>query len=40
MPAGGKAVKTAGDTLSILRREADGGWVILRDANLLTIVEE
>ncbi|HWB02306.1 MAG TPA: SgcJ/EcaC family oxidoreductase [Verrucomicrobiales bacterium] len=35
----GKVVKRAGNTLSILRRDPDGRWVILRDANLLTVVE-
>ena len=38
--AGGAATRRSGNTLSILRREPDGRWVILRDANLLTTVKE
>ncbi len=34
--AGGPASRSSGYTLSILRRQADGNWVIFRDANLLT----
>jgi uncharacterized protein (TIGR02246 family) len=34
-PPGGKTMRRAGYTLSILRKEADGRWVIARDANLL-----
>jgi uncharacterized protein (TIGR02246 family) len=29
-------VRRAGPTLTIFRRQADGGWVLSRDANLLT----
>lgn len=37
-PAGSAApTKRAGNTLSILRRQADG-WVIARDANMLAVV--
>jgi len=35
-PPGGKPTRRSGYTLSILRKRADGGWVIARDANLLT----
>ncbi len=35
-PKGGKAVRRAGHTLTILRREADGKWRLARDANLMT----
>lgn len=34
--AGGSAVTRSGSALSILRKHADGAWVIVRDANLLT----
>jgi len=38
-PGGGKApMKRAGDVLSVLRKEADGRWVIFRDANLLSAI--
>ena len=33
--ASGEAHHRAGSTLSILRKEADGRWVLARDANLL-----
>jgi uncharacterized protein (TIGR02246 family) len=36
---GGPPVKRAGDTLSILQKQK-GSWVILRDANLLAVVEQ
>ena len=35
-PNGSKAITRSGNTLTILRREADGRWRIARDANLLT----
>lgn len=35
---GGTPNRRAGNILTILRREADGHWVIFRDANLLTPV--
>src|SRR5437762_2710028 len=38
-PPGGAPVKRAGYTLTILRREPDGRWVLARDANLLAKVE-
>lgn len=38
-PPGGKPMVRAGYTLTILRREADGHWVIARDANLLAPAE-
>ena len=34
-PPGGSPVRRSGSTLSILRREPDGTWVIVRDANML-----
>jgi uncharacterized protein (TIGR02246 family) len=36
-PPGGAAVRRAGYTLTILRREPDGQWRLARDANLVTI---
>ena len=36
--AGGTTIKRAGNTLSVLRRGADGQWRIWRDANLMTTV--
>jgi uncharacterized protein (TIGR02246 family) len=33
---GGKPVKRAGYTLTILRKQPDGRWLLARDANLLT----
>ena len=38
-PPAGKPMVRAGYTLTILRREADGRWVIARDANLLAPAE-
>lgn len=35
-PPGGKAMTRAGYTLTILRKESDGRWVLARDANLLS----
>ena len=35
-PADGAPVQRAGYTLTILRKEPDGRWVLARDANLLT----
>jgi len=34
-PPGGKPMVRAGYTLTILRKQPDGRWVIVRDANLL-----
>jgi uncharacterized protein (TIGR02246 family) len=34
-PPGGKAMIRSGYTLTILRKQSDGNWVITRDANLL-----
>ena len=34
-PPNGNTVRRAGDTLSILRKGADGKWVMIRDANML-----
>lgn len=36
-PTGGEAVRRAGYTLTLLRKEADGRWRLARDANLLTV---
>ena len=38
-PPGGTPVRRAGWTLTLLRKEPDGRWVLARDANLLTKVE-
>jgi ketosteroid isomerase-like protein len=35
-PSGANAVQRAGYTLTILRKQPDGRWVLARDANLLT----
>ena len=35
---GGAPVKRAGNTLSVLRKEAGGKWVLFRDANMLAVV--
>ena len=34
---GGKPIRRAGHTLSILRKSADGSWLLARDANMLTV---
>jgi uncharacterized protein (TIGR02246 family) len=34
-PSGGDALRRKGYTLSILRKQADGKWVLWRDANLV-----
>jgi uncharacterized protein (TIGR02246 family) len=39
-PLGGKPVKRAGYTLTILRKQANGQWLLSRDANLLTEVKD
>jgi uncharacterized protein (TIGR02246 family) len=36
-PAGAKPVRRSGYTLTILRKEADGRWLLARDANLLAV---
>ena len=36
--AGGDTVRLAGDRLTIYRRQADGRWLLARDANTLTVV--
>jgi uncharacterized protein (TIGR02246 family) len=36
-PPGGDLVRRAGYTLTILRRQPDGRWLLARDANLVTI---
>jgi len=39
-PVGGEAMlKRSGYTLSILRKEKDGRWLLVRDANLLATTE-
>ena len=35
-PDGGRPVRRTGYTLTILRKQTDGRWVLARDANLLT----
>ena len=35
-PPGGEGVRRSGYTLSILRKEADGKWLLARDANLVS----
>ena len=35
-----KKVVRAGNTLSVLRKEANGQWVMFRDANLLTVMPD
>jgi len=39
-PPGGKPMRRAGYTLTILRKEPDGKWRLARDANLLTAVDQ
>jgi uncharacterized protein (TIGR02246 family) len=39
-PPGGRPVKRAGYTLTILRKEANGKWLLARDANLLAEVKD
>jgi uncharacterized protein (TIGR02246 family) len=39
-PPGGAPVKRAGWTLTILRKQPDGKWVLARDANLMTVQTE
>jgi uncharacterized protein (TIGR02246 family) len=34
-PPGGEAVKRSGYTLTILKKQPDGRWLLARDANLL-----
>jgi uncharacterized protein (TIGR02246 family) len=34
-PPGGRPVRRSGSTLSILRKEPNGRWVMIRDANML-----
>src|SRR3954463_3608143 len=36
---GGSIVRRSGSALSILRRQSDGGWVMVRDANLLAVAK-
>jgi uncharacterized protein (TIGR02246 family) len=36
-PPGGAPMRRTGPTLSILRKQPDGSWVMFRDANLLTV---
>lgn len=38
-PPGGEPIRRAGDTLSILRKQPDGKWLLARDANLVMKVE-
>jgi uncharacterized protein (TIGR02246 family) len=39
-PPGGQPIKRAGTTLTILRKETNGQWLLARDANLLTEVKD
>ena len=39
-PPGGQPIKRAGFTLTILRKETNGQWLLSRDANLLTEVKD
>jgi uncharacterized protein (TIGR02246 family) len=39
-PPGGKPVKRAGYTLTILHKQTNGQWLLARDANLLTEVKD
>ena len=39
-PPGGKPMKRAGYTLTILRKQANGQWLLSRDANLVTEVKD
>ena len=38
-PSGGAPVKRAGNTLSVLRKQA-GAWALFRDANMLAVVSD
>jgi len=38
-PSGGEPVRRAGYTLTILRKQPDGRWLLARDANLLTTAQ-
>lgn len=38
-PPGGEPMRRAGYTLSVLRKEASGKWMLARDANLVMKVE-
>jgi len=35
-PPGGETVRRSGFTLTVLHKEPDGRWVLMRDANLVT----
>lgn len=37
-PSGGKPMRRAGYTLTLLRKEPDGKWRVMRDANLVSAV--
>jgi uncharacterized protein (TIGR02246 family) len=39
-PPGGKPMKRAGTTLTILRKQANGQWLLSRDANLVGEVKD
>jgi uncharacterized protein (TIGR02246 family) len=38
--AGGEESRLAGDRLTIYRKQPDGRWLLARDANVLSLVEE
>jgi len=40
MPRDGEAMRRRGCTLSILRKQTDGKWVLWRDANCLQVTSE
>lgn len=39
-PSGGQPMRRAGYTLTILRKEPNGTWLLARDANLVTEVKD
>ena len=39
-PPGGTPIRRAGYTLTILRKDANGKWLLARDANLVTEVKD
>lgn len=39
-PPAGKPVKRSGWTMSILQKQTNGRWLLVRDANLVTTIED
>jgi ketosteroid isomerase-like protein len=37
--AGGSKIVRSGSAVSILRKQSDGTWVVVRDANLLAVAK-